>query len=135
MHDKYLCHRRQQHAPLARYGRITTGRTLTDVWASVIVLRSQSWQYFTNDFNELWATGTIASTSAWISRGDSLQYGGQPARVSISFAPNDGFKSTTIWPISSSELQERLTICRRGTYFGHHDWSLAEPDEAGHTDR
>ena len=112
MHDKYAIV--DNGTPLARVWTGSSNWT-DDAWtlqeSNIIVLRSQELaQYFTNDFNELWATGAIASTGALDSGEVTLQYGGQPARVSISFAPNDGFQIDHNLAQLIEQTQERLTI-------------------------
>jgi phosphatidylserine/phosphatidylglycerophosphate/cardiolipin synthase-like enzyme len=79
--------------------------------SNIIVLHSQALaQYFTNDVNELWAAGTIASSGNMDSGEVTLQYAAQPARVSISFAPNDGPEIDAALASLIEQTQERLTI-------------------------
>jgi phosphatidylserine/phosphatidylglycerophosphate/cardiolipin synthase-like enzyme len=112
MHDKYAI--LDGGTPGAQVWTGSSNWT-DDSWnlqeSNIIVLRSQEVaQYFANDFNELWTAGTIASSGIMDGGEVTLQYGGQPARVSISFAPNAGPEIDSGLAQLIEQTQERLTI-------------------------
>jgi len=112
MHDKYAI------LDSATSGaQVWTGSSnwTDDSWnlqeSNIIVLHSQELaQYFTNDFDDLWAAGTIAASGTLDSGEVMLQYAGQPAQVGVSFAPNDGAEIDTALSHLIEQTQERLTI-------------------------
>ncbi len=112
MHDKYAVI--DNGTPQAQ---IWTGSSnwTDDSWtlqeSNIIVLRSQELAaYFTADFNDLWVDGNIASSGVMDSGDVALQYGGQPANVNISFAPNDGVEIDKNVARLVEQTQDRLTI-------------------------
>jgi phosphatidylserine/phosphatidylglycerophosphate/cardiolipin synthase-like enzyme len=112
MHDKYAI--LDGGTPTAQVWTGSSNWT-DDSWnlqeSNIIVLHSQELaQYFTNDFNDLWAAGTIAASGEMDSGDVTLQYGGQPARVGISFAPNDGPEIDSALSRLIEQTQERLTV-------------------------
>ncbi|MDQ6694483.1 MAG: phosphatidylserine/phosphatidylglycerophosphate/cardiolipin synthase family protein [Chloroflexota bacterium] len=112
MHDKYAIV--DSGTPQAQVWTGSSNWT-DDSWtlqeSNIIVLPgAEIAAYFTNDFNELWVDGNIASSGAMDSGTVTLQYGGQAAPTSVFFAPNDGVEIDQKLADLISNTQERLTL-------------------------
>lgn len=112
MHDKYAVI--DNGTPQAQVWTGSSNWT-DDSWtlqeSNIIILRSQELAaYFANDFNELWVDGNIATSGAMDSGEVTLQYGGQPALVAVSFAPTDGPQIDQNLAQLIEQTQTRLTL-------------------------
>ncbi len=92
MHNKYIVlDAGTEHAQVWTGSANFTDESWSRQDNNILILRSSELAYlYSHDFKELWADGKIATTGVMDSGEVLMQYAGQPARVSVRFAPGEG---------------------------------------------